>query len=100
MQPQRPQDEGRGPEGHLQDDGAVRRGDHLLPHKYIKTTSTCGTIPTEHLLNAGRRPQTSQKTPSGDLHTEVGPNPQLKDRSSVNKEEKGKFLPVASGAAD
>ena len=24
-------------------------------------TSTCGTTPTEHLLNAGRRPQTSQK---------------------------------------
>ena len=34
---------------------------HLPPHKYIKTTSTCGTTPTEHLLNAGRRPQTSQK---------------------------------------
>ena len=26
-----------------------------------QTTSTCGTTPTEHLLNAGRRPQTSQK---------------------------------------
>ena len=24
-------------------------------------TSTCGTTPTEHLLNTGRRPQTSQK---------------------------------------
>ena len=24
-------------------------------------TSTCGTIPTENLLNAGRRPQTSKK---------------------------------------
>ena len=45
----------------LQDGGGVRRGDHLLPHKYIKTTSTCGTTPTEHLLNAGRRSQTSQK---------------------------------------
>ena len=30
-------------------------------HRYIKNTSTCGTTPTEHLLNAGRRPQTSQK---------------------------------------
>ena len=39
----------------------VRYGDHLPPHKYIRNTSTCGTIPTEHLLNAGRRPQTSQK---------------------------------------
>ena len=45
----------------LQDGGGVRRGDHLPPHKYIKNTSTCGTTPTEHLLNAGRRPQTSQK---------------------------------------
>ena len=25
-------------------------------------TSTCETAPTEHLLNAGRRPQTSQKS--------------------------------------
>ena len=24
-------------------------------------TSTCGTTPTEHLLKAGRRPQTSKK---------------------------------------
>ena len=53
--------------------GGVRRGDHLPPHKYIKTTSTRGTTPTEHLLNAGRRPQASQKTPSGDLHAEAGP---------------------------
>ena len=45
----------------LQDGRGVRRGDHLPPHKYIKTTSTCGTTPTEHLLNADRRPQTSQK---------------------------------------
>ena len=33
----------------------------FLPTKYIKNTSTCGTPPTQHLLNAGRRPQTSQK---------------------------------------
>ena len=45
----------------FQDGRGVRHGDHLLPHKYIKNTSTCGTTPTEHLLNAGRRPQTSQK---------------------------------------
>ena len=47
--------------GDLQDGRAVRRGDHLPPHEYIRNTSTCGTTPTEHLLNAGRRPQTSQK---------------------------------------
>ena len=45
----------------LQDGGRVRNGDHLPPRKYIRNTSTCGTTPTEHLLNAGRRPQTSQK---------------------------------------
>ena len=45
----------------LQDGRGVRCGDHLPPHKYIRSTSTCGTTPTEHPLNAGRRPQTSQK---------------------------------------
>ena len=45
----------------LQDGGVVRRGDHFSPHKYIRNTTTCGTTPTEHLLNAGRRPQASQK---------------------------------------
>ena len=47
--------------GDLQDGRGVRHGDHLPPHKYIRNTSACGTTPTEHLLNAGRRPQTSQK---------------------------------------
>ena len=45
----------------LQGGRRVRRGDHLPPQKYIRNTSTCGTTPTEHLLNAGRRTQTSQK---------------------------------------
>ena len=44
----------------LQDGGGIRCGDHLPPHKYIKNTSSCGTT-TEHLMNAGRRPLTSQK---------------------------------------
>ena len=47
--------------GDLQNGGGVRHGDHLPPPKHIKNTSTCGRTPTEHLLNAGRRPQTSQK---------------------------------------
>ena len=54
-------DEKMGKRRELQDGGRVRRGDHLPPHKYIRNTSTHGTAPTEHLLNAGRRPQTSQK---------------------------------------
>ena len=45
----------------LQEGGRLRRGDHVPPHKYIRNTSTCGTTPTEHLLNTVRRPQTSQK---------------------------------------
>ena len=47
--------------GDLQDGRGIRRADHLPPHKCIKNTSTRGTTPTEHLLNAGRKPQTSQK---------------------------------------
>ena len=84
-------------EGDLQDGRGVRCGDQPPPHKYIKNTPTCGTTPTERLLNTGRRPQTSQKEqkPEGDLHTEVGPNPKLNPRSCVNKEEKGKFLHAA-----
>ena len=45
----------------LQDGKRVRRGDHLPPHKYIRSTFTCGATHTEHLPNAGRRSQTSQK---------------------------------------
>ena len=55
----------------LQDGGRVRNGDHLLPHKYIRNTATCRTTPTEHLLNADKRPQTSQKARSSP-HTWVG----------------------------
>ena len=39
-----------------------------------------------------------EQTPSGHLHAEEGPNSKLNPRSRVN--EKGKFLPAASGAAD
>ena len=44
-----------------QDGGRVRRGDHLPSHRYSRNTSTRGTAPTEHPLDAGRRRQTSQK---------------------------------------
>ena len=30
-------------------------------HKYIRNTSTCGTILTEYLMNTGRRPQTAER---------------------------------------
>ena len=55
----------------LQDGRGVRHGDHLPPHKYSRKTSTCRTTPTEHLLNAGRRSQTSQKARNSQ-HTWVG----------------------------
>ena len=41
--------------------GRVRCRHHLPPHRYIRNTFTRGTAPIEHPLNAGRRPQTSQK---------------------------------------
>ena len=67
----------------LQDGTRVRRGDHLPPHKYIRNTSTCGTTPTEHLLNAGRRPQTFQKARNSP-RTWVG---QKKKQRQKNREE-------------
>ena len=44
-----------------EDGGRVGHRDHLPPHRYIRNTSTRGTAPIEHPLNAGRRRQTSQK---------------------------------------
>ena len=46
-----------------EDGGRVRRGDHLPPHRDIRNTSTRGTAPIEHPLNAGRRRQKKQKSP-------------------------------------
>ena len=63
----------------LQDGGGVRRGDHLPLQKYIRNTSTCGTTPTEHLQNTGRRPQTSQKARKS-LRTWVGQKKKEKNR--------------------
>ena len=54
-----------------EDGGRVRHGDHLLPQRYIRNTSTRGAAPIEHPLNAGRRRQTSQKARNS-LRTWVG----------------------------
>ena len=67
----------------LQDGGKLRHGDQLPPHKYIRNTSTCGTTPTEHILNAGRRPQTSQKARNS-TRTRVG---QKKKQRQKNRDE-------------
>ena len=77
----------------LQESGIVRCGDHLPPHKYTTTTSTCGTTPTEHLLNAGRRPQTSQKARNSP-HTWVG----QKKKEKTEAKEYGQDLHQWEGA--
>ena len=41
-----------------------------------------------------------EQKPEGNLNAELGPNPKLNPGSCANKEEKGKSLPAASGAAD
>ena len=70
-----------------------RSCDHLPPHKYIRNTSTCGTTPTEHLLNADRRPQTSQKARNSP-HTWVG----KKEKEKTKTKEQGRDLNFWEGA--
>ena len=41
-----------------------------------------------------------EQMPEGNLHAKLGLKPKLNTSSSVNKEEKDKFLCAASGAAD
>lgn len=50
---------------HLEIDQDSRAVDMDLtsPHIYVKNVSAHGIFPTEHLLNAGRRCQTSGKSP-------------------------------------
>ena len=69
----------------LQDGRRVRHRDHLPPHKYIRNTSTRGTTPTEHLLNAGRRPQTSQKARNSP-RTWVGQKKQEQKQRQKNRD--------------
>ena len=70
-----------------------RHGDHLPPHKYIRNTSTCGTAPREHLLNDGRRPQTSQKARNSP-RTWVG----QKKKEKTQTKEQGWDLHLGEGA--
>ena len=79
--------------GDIQDGRGVKGGDNLPPQKYIRNTSTCGTAPTEHLLNAGRRHQTSQKARTSP-RTWVG---QKKNEKTETKEY-GWDLPLWEGA--
>ena len=53
--------------------------------KYIKNTSTSGMICTEHLLNAGRRPQTSKRARKPP-HNWVGQKKKEKERKESGQD--------------
>ena len=58
------------------------------PHKYIKNTSTNGTILIEHLLNIGERPWTPKRTRTPPPHTHTHTHTQptiLKERRKGEK---------------
>lgn len=44
----------------VEDGGGVRLEHHFSPN-YIKSASSCGTTPTEHLLNTSISPQSLKK---------------------------------------
>ena len=48
-------------------------------HKHIQNTSSSGTICTEHLLNTGRRPQTSERARKPP-HNQVGEKKKEKEK--------------------
>ena len=58
--------------------------DHLSPHKHIKNISTYGTAPTQHLLDAGRRHQTSKKA-SLSHQNEVRQKIKFKKRQRISR---------------
>ena len=60
-------------------------------HKYIKNTSTCGTVLTEHLLNAGRRPQTPKRARKSP-HNWVGQKKKGKKKKERERKESGRDL--------
>ena len=47
--------------GRSQDGGGVGRGEHFLPHKFIKRAFKCRVNSTKQLLNAGRGHQAPRK---------------------------------------
>ena len=54
------------------EDYTIKEGGEItIPHKYITNASACGTTRSEHLLDTGRRHQTSKKA-SQSLQNEVG----------------------------
>ena len=70
--------------GRSQDGGGVGRGEHFLPHKFIKRTFKCRVNSTKQLLNAGRGHQAPRKA-AHCLRKEVGKN--IKDKKKRQKRE-------------
>ena len=66
----------------FQNDGGIRWADLLPPNKDIKTSSACGTAPTDYLLNAGRRSQIFKKasqSPQSDVGQKIKIKKETKD---------------------
>ena len=62
------------------DGGGTGLGDHFLPHKYIKSSSTCGAISTKQLPNTGGGPRIPRKA-NQSLWNEVEQNIKTKRES-------------------
>ena len=73
-----------------QDGRGVGRGEHFLPHKFIKRAFKCRVNSTKQLLNAGRGHQAPRKA-THCLQKEVGKN--IKDKKKEPKEGGTEFLP-------
>ena len=77
----------------LHDGGGVKTRRSASSPQIIRNTSTRGTTPTEHPVNAGRRPQTSQKARNSP-RTWVG----QKEEENTETKEKGRDLHQWEGA--
>ena len=64
---------------HGEDGGGIRRGDHFLPHKFIKRTLERWVNSTKQLLNTGRGHRAPRKE-AHCLQKEVGKNKKDKKR--------------------
>ena len=66
--------------------------EHTSSHKYIKNISTFGTILTEHLLNPGRRPQTTESARKSP-HNQVGQKEKEKKKKERERNLDGTCTP-------
>ena len=61
-------------------------------HKYIKNISTCGMIHTENLLNAGKRPQDSDRARKSSQNRVE--QKKIEKREKMRKEQDGTCTPM------